>query len=85
MKYNILFILPLLTLATAPCRGQGCKGVYIANENIKIENVRVESMGKKVTLAMTVNLERQTTAHNEAAQRAEGEGRRGVCGEERKR
>ena len=58
MKYNILFILPLLTLATAPCHGQGCKGVYIANENIKIENVRVESMGKKVTLAMTVNLDK---------------------------
>ncbi len=58
MKHNILFILPLLTLAAAPCHGQGCKGVYIANENIKIENVRVESMGKKVTLAMTVNLDK---------------------------
>lgn len=58
MKHNILFILPLLTLAAAPCHGQGCKGVYIANENIKIENVRVENMGKKVTLAMTVNLDK---------------------------
>lgn len=48
MKYNILFILPLLTLAAAPCHGQGCKGVYIANENIKIENVRVESMAHPI-------------------------------------
>ena len=58
MKHNILFILPLLTLAAAPCHGQGCNGVHIANESITIENVRVKSMGKKVTLAMTVNLDK---------------------------
>lgn len=58
MKHNILFILPLLTLAAAPCHGQGCKSVHIANESITIENVRVKSMGKKVTLAMTVNLDK---------------------------
>lgn len=58
MKHNIRFILPLLTLAAAPCYGQGCKRVHIANESITIENVRVKSMGKKVTLAMTVNLDK---------------------------
>lgn len=58
MKHNIRFILPLLTLAVAPCYGQGCKRVHIANESITIENVRVKSMGKKVTLAMTVNLDK---------------------------
>ena len=58
MKHNILFILPLLTLAAAPCYGQGCNGVHIANESITIENVRVKSMGKRVTLAMTVNLDK---------------------------
>lgn len=47
MKHNILFILPLLTLAAAPCYGQGCKRVHIANESITIENVRVKSMGKR--------------------------------------
>lgn len=47
MKHNILFILPLLTLAAVTCYGQGCKRVHIANESITIENVRVKSMGKK--------------------------------------
>ena len=43
MKLNFLYILPFLTLAVCPCRGQECKGVSIANSSIKVENGKMVS------------------------------------------
>ena len=57
MKLNFLYILPFLTLAVCPCRGQECKGVSIANSSIKVENVRVSHTDKQITLSMTLNLD----------------------------
>ena len=57
MKLNFLYILPFLTLAVCPCRGQKCKGVSIANSSIKVENVRVSHTDKQITLSMTLNLD----------------------------
>lgn len=57
MKLNFLYILPFLTLAVSPCRGQECKGVSIANSSIKVENVRVSHTDKQITLSMTLNLD----------------------------
>lgn len=57
MKLNFLYILPFLTLAVSPCRGQKCKGVSIANSRIKVENVRVSHTDKQITLSMTLNLD----------------------------
>ena len=57
MKLNPIYILPFLTLAVSPCRGQECKGVSIANSSIKVENVRVSNVDKQLTLSMTLNLD----------------------------